>query len=63
MLYHNGSRLMLIDTATGHSKQIFSAPREGIYGPELSPNAREIYVNITQTQSDIVLAKLTPRAP
>jgi len=67
LLYPNGSRLMLIDTATGRSKQIFSAPREDLYGPELSPNAREIYVNINQTQSDIVLAKLptgaTTRTP
>jgi hypothetical protein len=54
---------MLIDTATRRSKQIFSAPREGIFGPVLSPNAREIYVNITQTQSDIVLARLTMGTP
>ena len=53
---------MLIDTATGRSKQIFSSASESLYGPALSPNAREIYVNITQTQSDIVLAKLSTGA-
>ena len=61
------ARLMLIDTATGRSKEIFSAPRQAINGPALSANAREIYVNINQIQSDIVLAKLstgaTPRTP
>ena len=62
LLFPTGSALVLIDTATGRSKEIFSAPREAMNGPELSPNAREIYVNITQTQSDIVLAKLSTGA-
>jgi hypothetical protein len=54
---------MLIDTATGRSKQIFSVPRQSVHGPELSPTARELYVHLTQTQSDIVLARLTMGAP
>ena len=67
MLYPNGSTLMLIDTATGRSKEIFSAPRESLFGAAVSPTAREIYVNIAEIQSDIVLAKrstgVTTRTP
>jgi hypothetical protein len=61
-VYSDGSGLLLIDTATGRSKQIFSVPRQSEHGPELSPTARELYVHLTQTQSDIVLAKLSTGA-
>jgi len=59
LLYGSAGNLMLVDVATKVTKQVFSAPRESLSAPELSPDAREIYVVITNPQSDIVLAKLT----
>ena len=50
---------MLVDVGTKVSKQVFSLPREVTGALELSPDGREIYVVITNPQSDIVLAKLT----
>ena len=59
LLYSASGNLMLVDVGTKVSKHVFSLPREVTGWPELSPDAREIYMVITNPQSDIVLAKLT----
>ena len=63
LLFALGGNLMLVDSATKVSKQLFSAPRESVNALALSPDAREIYVVINNPQVDIVLAKLTPGKP
>ena len=63
LLYVADGNLMLVDVRTKVTKQVASAPpRETLGALELSPDAREIYVVITNSQSDIVLAKLTQGA-
>jgi serine/threonine protein kinase len=60
MLYaEEGRRLLLLDLTTKVSTPVFSSSSETISGGGLSPNGREIYLVITQRQSEIVLAKLT----
>ncbi len=63
LLYTNGGKLVLLDTATKASTIVFSSPGETLGGPGLSPDAREIYLTISRQQSDIVLAKLSAGAP
>lgn len=63
LLFGNGGNLMIVEVATKTTKLVFSSPRETLSAPELSPGAREIYVIITDPQSDIVLAKLTGGTP
>lgn len=58
-----GPTLLLLDTATKTSTPVYSSPGEALGGAGLSPDAREIYVNIYRGQADIVLAKLPGSAP
>ena len=58
-----GRELLLLDTATKISTPVYSSPGEILGGAGLSPDAREIYVNIYRQQADIVLAKLTASVP
>ncbi len=59
-----GRELFVLDTATKTSTRVFSSsPGEVMSGPGLSPDAREIFVNIYKLQSDIVLAKLPGSVP
>ena len=60
LLFTLDGKLMLMDSATKVSKQLFSAPRESVNALALSPDAREIYVVINNPQMDIVLARLMP---
>ena len=59
----SGRELLLLDTATKISTPVYSSPGEIFGGAGLSPDAREIYVNIYRQQSDIVLAKLPGSVP
>lgn len=55
---------MLLDAATKKSTVVFSSPGERLSsGLGLAPDGREIYVSISQQQSDLVLAKLPGSAP
>ena len=58
-----GRELLLLDTATKISTPVYSSPGETLGGAGLSPDAREIYINIYRQQSDIVLAKLPAGVP
>ena len=58
LLYSIGGDLIVVDSVTKVSKQVYSAPGEVFNGRELSPDAREIYAVIVNPQVDIVLAKL-----
>ncbi len=58
-----GRELLLLDTATRISTPVYSSPGEILGGAGLSPDAREIYVNIYRQQADIVLARLPGSAP
>ena len=58
-----GRELLLLDTSTKISTPVYSSPGETLGGAGLSPDAREIYVNIYRPQADIVLAKLPGSAP
>jgi len=55
--------LLLLDTATRSSTRVYSSPGEMFGGAGLSPDGREIYVNVFRQQSDIVLAKLPASVP
>ena len=59
LLYHIGGNLMVANSVTKVSKQVYSAPGESFAGLGLSPDACEIYAVIVNPQADIVLAKLT----
>lgn len=58
LLFNRDGSLMLMDSSTKVAKKLFSAPRSIVNGQTLSPDAREIYVVISNPQTDIVLAKL-----
>ena len=58
-----GRELLLLDTATRISTPVYSSPGETLGGAGLSPDAREIYINIYRQQADIALAKLPGGAP
>jgi len=58
-----GRELMLLGTATRISTPVYSSPGEIFGGAGLSPDAREIYVNIYREQADIALARLPASAP
>ena len=56
--------VVLLDTATKMSTVVFSSPGERFSsGLGLAPDGREIYVSVSQQQSDIVLARLPGSAP
>ena len=63
MLYVDAGRLAIVDTTTKVSTPVFSAARETLSAPGLSPGAREIYLVITKRQAEIVLARLSGAAP
>ena len=58
-----GRELLLLDTAPKISTPVYSSPGEILGGAGLSPDAREIYINIYRVQADIALAKLTASVP
>ena len=58
-----GRELLLLDTATRIRTPVYSSPGETFGAAGLSPDAREIYINIYRQQADIALAKLTAGVP
>jgi hypothetical protein len=54
---------LLLDPVTRISTPVYSSPGEILGGAGLSPDAREIYINIYRQQADIALAKLPGSTP
>lgn len=63
LLYIDAGGLSLLDLTTRASQGLYSSPGETLSGPDVAPDAREIYVRISKPQSDIVLVKLTGGKP